>query len=259
LERELKNFYGIKNLDNIPKVPFATRRTPTKKESIKISSAQNAWCFRAAKLASVLQVSKYTKKNFDKGCKELKKLAAYPEDVRYVPRVLAQMGIRFVVLEHLSKTKIDGAALWVKENSPVIALSLRYDRIDCFWHTLSHELSHIRHRDVYSLDTDLVGARRVSPLIKCEIEERADQEAANLLIPKVDLDSFIMRVKPLYSKQRIIQFAYRIGIHPGIIAGQLQYRGEIQYNANREMLVKIRDILIQEALTDGWGKTINVN
>jgi HTH-type transcriptional regulator/antitoxin HigA len=67
-----------------------------------------------------------------------------------------------------------------------------------------------------------------------------------------------MRVSPLYSKTRIIQFAHTIQIHPGIIVGQLQYRGEIGYSANREMLVKIRDIVIDSALTDGWGRSVQI-
>jgi HTH-type transcriptional regulator/antitoxin HigA len=87
-------------------------------------------------------------------------------------------------------------------------------------------------------------------------ETRADREAANMLIPRAQLDSFIARVGPLYSKDRINRFANRIGIHPGIIVGQLQYRKEIPYSANREMLVPVREIVIGEALTDGWGKTV---
>jgi len=88
------------------------------------------------------------------------------------------------------------------------------------------------------------------------VEARADSEAANMLIPREQLNSFITRVGPLYSKDRINRFANRIGIHPGIIVGQLQYRKEIPYSANREMLAQVREIVIQEALTDGWGKTV---
>ena len=73
------------------------------------------------------------------------------------------------------------------------------------------------------------------------------------------MDSFIRRVGPLYSKQRIVQFAHRVKIHPGIIVGQLQNRDEIGYSANREMLTKVREVVAQTALTDGWGRTINAS
>ena len=257
LERELLNFFGVDTLDQPPVIPFVARTSA--KKNIEISASHNAWCFRAAQLAKNLNVSKFTKNAFDIGCQELKKLAAYPEDIRRVPRTLASMGIRFVVLEHLKKTKIDGAVLWIGQKSPVVVMSLRYDRIDYFWHTLAHELSHIRHYDAFNLDSDLIEARHSMDTEYSDIEERADREATELLIPKQIMDSFTLRVKPFYSKQRIIQFAHRIGIHPGIIAGQLQYRGEIKYTANKEMLAKIRYILIQEALTDGWGRAVNIN
>ena len=257
LERELLHFFGVDTLDQQPVIPFVARSSA--KENIEISASHNAWCFRAVQLAKNVNVSKFTRNTFESGCQELKDLAAYPEDIRRVPRTLAGMGIRFVVLEHLQKTKIDGAVLWIGQKSPVIVMSLRYDRIDYFWHTLAHELSHIRHYDAFNLDADLIDAIHSTDREYSDIEERADREATELLIPKQSMDSFILRVKPFYSKKRIIQFAHRIGIHPGIIAGQLQHRGEIKYTANKEMLAKIRDILTQEALTDGWGRSVNIS
>ncbi|MEN6335652.1 MAG: helix-turn-helix domain-containing protein [Phycisphaerales bacterium] len=255
LESELKKFFGVTSLDKLPMIPFAARSSAT--ETPVVTAAQGAWCFKSAKLASGIQVARLTKKSFDDGCAKLRTLVDYPENIRHVPEVLAGMGIRLVVNEHLPNTKIDGAVIWIGDNSPVIAISVRYDRIDCFWHTLAHELSHVCHRDAYSLDEDLVGTRRTPTGEASDIELRADKEATELLIPSAELESFILRVKPFYSKQRIIQFANRIHVHPGIIAGQLQYRGEIQYNANREMLVKIRHVITQAAITDGWNTSVS--
>jgi HTH-type transcriptional regulator/antitoxin HigA len=89
-------------------------------------------------------------------------------------------------------------------------------------------------------------------------ERRADEEATATIIPQETLRSFIIRVKPLYSKTRIVQFANRLHIHPGIVTGQLQHLGEITYATNREFLVKVRDLLVDVALTDGWGKSLPV-
>jgi HTH-type transcriptional regulator/antitoxin HigA len=72
------------------------------------------------------------------------------------------------------------------------------------------------------------------------------------------LSSFIVRVRPMYSKNRIVQFANRARIHPGIIVGQLQHRGEIGYAANREMLAKVREIIANSAITDGWGRVVSL-
>ncbi|MFT5093639.1 MAG: hypothetical protein ACI93T_002468, partial [Porticoccaceae bacterium] len=40
---------------------------------------------------------------------------------------------------------------------------------------------------------------------------------------------------------------------PGIIVGQLQYRKAISYSHSREMLVPVRDLVTNVAITDGWG------
>ena len=133
----------------------------------------------------------------------------------------------------------------------MVALSLRYDRIDGFWQTLAHELSHVRHGDRPLVDNNLVGASREEP--DEEIERRADKEASEWLIHPNKLTSFIARTKPRFSKRRIIQFANLHQIHPGIVVGQLQYRHEIEYRHNREMLVGVREILAESAVTDGWG------
>jgi len=47
-----------------------------------------------------------------------------------------------------------------------------------------------------------------------------------------------------------------VKMHPGIIVGQLQHRGEIGYSANREMLVKIRGRAVATAICDGWGRVV---
>jgi HTH-type transcriptional regulator/antitoxin HigA len=45
-------------------------------------------------------------------------------------------------------------------------------------------------------------------------------------------------------------------MHPGVIVGQLQIRGEIGWGSQRELLAKIRDVVTETAITDGWGQTI---
>ena len=85
------------------------------------------------------------------------------------------------------------------------------------------------------------------------VEDRTNHEAAAMLIDREKLESFILRKRPFFSKRAIVQFANTIKVHPGIIAGQLQFRGAIKYSMNREMLVKVRDLVTSAALTDGWG------
>jgi HTH-type transcriptional regulator/antitoxin HigA len=259
LENQLKTFFAVDTLDGDFPISVALRRA---KPLANLNPVERAWCFRARQLGRALKVGgAFSTNRLDMLEQKLRRLAAYPKEAAHVAEVLDEYGIKFVVIEPLQSAKIDGAALWLDENSPIIAVSVRYDRIDAFWFTLMHEFSHVRNGDA-SVDTDLVGdgtRGAAMTLIEDEQERRANEEAASALIPADELDSFIRRVGPLYSKVRIAQFAHRMKVHPGIIVGQLQHRGEISFRTNREMLAKIRGSVLATALTDGWGRTIHAN
>jgi HTH-type transcriptional regulator/antitoxin HigA len=48
-------------------------------------------------------------------------------------------------------------------------------------------------------------------------------------------------------------------IHPGVVVGQLQHRGEVAWSAHREMMSRVRSIVTSTAMTDGWGQTYSPN
>jgi HTH-type transcriptional regulator/antitoxin HigA len=254
LENQLKKFFGVSSLDKPPDIPVATRRSARVQE---LTPQQRAWCFRAREMAAALAVRRFSQSRLQEASKEIRNLAAYPKEAQHLPQLLADYGIRFVVVEPLPGAKIDGAAFWLDESSPVIAASVRYDRIDAFWFTIMHEFSHVQHGDALSIDNQLLVDTPKDRTGRDDAEERADAEASSLLVPKNELESFIRRIGPLYSKTRIIQFAHRIKIHPGIIVGQLQHYGEISFRTHREMLARVRDVITAVALTDGWGHSIS--
>lgn len=215
--------------------------------------AQRAWMYQARNLARTLvDVPPYSEAKARKLLDDLRALVTSEQEIQHVPKLLSQMGIRLVLIKGLQGAGIDGATFWLDKKSPVIALSLRYDRIDNFWFTLFHELSHVLHGDA-SVDVNLVGPNRNSSADIPEIERRANEEASQYLIPKDKIESFIIRHRPRFSKVKIIQFANLHRIHPGIVVGQLQHRDAINYSHSREMLPPIRNIIAPNTLTDGWG------
>lgn len=254
LESELKRFLGVSSLDEDPAFLVALRRS---NKAEPLTPAQFVWCVRARQLAVALQVAPFVPAKLHEAERDLRDLAAYPKEARHVPKTLAKYGIRFVVVEPLPGAKIDGAAFWLDAQSPVIAVSMRFDRVDGFWHTVMHEFSHVRNGDALSVDIELVGESAKPDTALDDVERRANLEAAAMLVPPAELDSFIRRVGPLYSRQRVVQFAHTQRIHPGIIVGQLHHRHEVGWNALRDLLSKVRDVVTDTALTDGWGKSIS--
>ena len=255
LEDSILKFLEISSLDEEPKLSYAA-----KKSTLTANPSQIAWACRAKKIAKGIQAARFSRKSFAEALARLKELRANPEDVRYVPRVLAEGGVRFLLIESLPKGKIDGACFWLDEYSPVIAISMRYDRLDHFWYIAMHECGHVDKRDALGgqpvLDVNLVGDQAIQFEDKSEMDKQADRFAESFLVEQQQMDNFIARVRPLYSKQKIKNFSARIGVHPAIVLGQLQHRQEISWSHSREMLVKVRDILIPSALTDGWGQTL---
>jgi HTH-type transcriptional regulator/antitoxin HigA len=255
LEKNLCDFFGLTDIDQEAQffAYVARKSTPYN----HLTQEQNAWLYRASHLAKDISVSAFSQTRLKKAFVQLKMLLPNPEEIKEIPEILSECGIRFLVIEPLPQSKIDGATFW-ENDSPVVVLSLRYDRIDWFWYTLVHELAHVRNEDGkrnsnYALDTNLLEEQTKPVADRPAYEVKADEFASDFLVPQIELEDFIARTRPLYSKKKIAGFSSRINVHPGIVVGQLHYRNEINYSQNREMLVKIRHIITGVALTDGWG------
>jgi HTH-type transcriptional regulator/antitoxin HigA len=247
VEHRVCRFYGIASINDRPQFAHAAladqyeERTPL----------QWAWLFRAYQLAKAVHAESYSEKKLRLALTKLRELLVASEEIRQVPQILAEAGVRFVIVEFLPGAKIDGAAFWI-DDVPVIAMSLRFDRVNNFWFVLRHEIEHILNSDGLMVDLELTEKLQRKEVFPPE-EVTANDAASEFLVPKRELDGFIVRVRPLYSEQRILLFAKRIGVHPGLVVGQLQFRDEVPYTHFHKHLVKIREIVTQTALTDGWG------
>lgn len=248
IEHRVCRFFRIKNLDERPVFAHAAKALQYDERT----ALQWAWLYRAKELAEGTHSSPYSERKLREALAKIRMLLIAPEEIRQVPRILAEAGVRFVVVEFLPGAKIDGATFWLND-VPVIALSIRFDRVNNFWFVLRHEIEHVLNRDgLVTIDIELTEQlQRKDALPPAEL--RANIAASEFLVPKSELDSFITRVRPLYSEQRILLFAKRIGVHPGVVVGQLQFRDEVPYTHFHKHLVKIREIITQTAVTDGWG------
>jgi len=184
-----------------------------------------------------------------------------PEEVRHVPKLLAECGVRFTIVETLPKANIDGVCFWLNAKSPVIGLTCRHDRIDNFWFVLRHELDHLLNRDGQKdepspdmVDMDLDTQSDDLP----EEEIRANKVAAEFCADQDALDSFYIRKFPYMSERDTLGLARRLQRHPGIIVGQLRRKMD-KYNWLTKHKVKIRYFLIGAAAIDGWGNPAPVS
>lgn len=247
VEASVSKFFGTDSFSAVQSLPHAAKKTDA---DMPASATQIAWLYRIKQIAKEMLVPAYSEDRTRAALVKLKGFLTAPEEARHVPRLLAECGIRLVIVEGLKSSKIDGACLWLNEKSPVIGMTLRFDRMDNFWFVLRHELEHVLQRHGMAepiLDIE-VGADNSSAL-----EERlANAAAAEFCSPQAKIDSFIARKAPLFPERDFLGLAKILGVHPCLVAGQIQFKTG-RYELFRGHLVKIRDHVLPGAIVDGWG------
>jgi HTH-type transcriptional regulator/antitoxin HigA len=177
-----------------------------------------AWCVRVISLAQRQQVASYKPGTIAADfMRRLVNLSYLDSGPRLAREFLGKNGIHLIVLRHLPRTHLDGAAMMLSSGNPVVALTLRHDRLDNFWFTLSHELGHVKlhfgnEKDacfVDDLDTDPEG-----------LEVQADEFAQDSLISPEDWQSASARHERTPSA--VLQLADALRVHPAIIAGRIR-------------------------------------
>jgi HTH-type transcriptional regulator/antitoxin HigA len=252
VERELMRFFGVNRLEDIEILPHAAKKTAA---NSVLTPAQMAWLYRVKAIAAEMPVRPFSRDRLKASLSKLKTLMIAPEEARQVSRTLLECGVRFVIVETLSSAKIDGVCLWLDDASPVIGVSLRYDRIDNFWFVLRHEIEHVLQghgKAAAILDTELEGERAGIGSSVPQEERIANKAAADFCVPTAQMDAFIARKAPLFSERDLRGFAKLLNVHPGIVAGQLQHKTE-RYQIFRAHLAKIRNFATSSAMVDGWG------
>lgn len=251
LEQRVFSFYGIANENEEPKLLHAARRNYRE----DFTALQEAWLFRVKQLATCMRTPLYSEKKLRESLRMLEMLLIDPEEIRHVPKILADSGVRFVIVEPIPNSKIDGVCFWINQNqTPVIGLTMKRDYIDNFWFNLRHEIEHALQGDgktrivIDDFDDGTADSED-------EAEKVANDAAANFCVPQNSLKDFIIRHDPMYATTKFIGFSRLLKRHPGIVAGQLQHK----INRNdlfRKFQPRVREIITAVALTDGYGKTV---
>jgi HTH-type transcriptional regulator / antitoxin HigA len=255
VEKELARFFGVSSAADVVSVlePHAAKKTDAESPA---TATQIAWIRRVRQIASGMVVQgKYSPDNLRGALPKLSDLLLSAEEARNAPRFLAEAGVRFVIVQSLKSSKIDGVTLWLDDRSPVIGMSLRFDRIDNFWFVLRHEIEHVLHghgRAAPLVDSDLELAGDGSNAHVPDEERIANTAASSFCVSQQALENFIARKAPLFAERDLLGFARIQQIHPGLVAGQIRRRVD-RYDLFTKHLVKIKSIVAPCAIADGWG------
>jgi HTH-type transcriptional regulator/antitoxin HigA len=150
--------------------------------------------------------------------REVAKLSTLANGPAAACEYLARHGIPLIIEPHLPSTYLDGAAILIYSERPIIGMTIRHDRLDNFWFTLMHELAHVAlHSDQ---NTEFIDDLDIEAKDDPK-EKEADSLAGEALIPQsIWLKSAASRTP---SQEAAQSLAKKLAVHSAIAAGRMRH------------------------------------
>lgn len=223
------SFFGVSSVDEWRDMWFsesvgltAYRTSPVFKMQ---SASAAAWLRQGELAASRINTSLWCRADFKQILTELIPLTRVGKPEEFIPtlqRLCAECGVAVVIVRAPKGCPASGATR-VINGQAILQLSARYLRDDSFWFTFFHEAAHlVLHEDRLFLEWP------EKQHLDEQEEREADDFAGNILIPPCH--EAALRALP-HEFKAIMRFARNLSISPGIVVGQLQYRGLVPRHA----------------------------
>lgn len=178
------------------------------------------WFRMAQRCAALYEVDAYDYNRLKNLAERISEYARKTKDIAVFLEDLKKVGVKFFVLEHLQKTYIDGATFFAKAN-PVVVYTQRYNRIDNFWFTMAHELSHVILHLKNARDRKLIYIDNLDKMTDAA-ESEANQTAEKWLkVPEIL--QYFEPYRHYVSRERVLECADLLSLHPAIVVGVLQH------------------------------------
>ena len=216
---ELDSFFG--RLSPTAAVALRSPQTQHIRSARKMNLyALQAWISRITIRAAEMDIPFFTKGSVTvQLMQEIVTLSTREDGPRAAQDFLQTRGIPLIIEPHLPQTYLDGAAVLLLDERPVIGMTIRYDRLDNFWFTLLHELAHIvlhfSEGGAQFIDDLDVGAK------DDPIEHEADSLAGETLIPVKEWNK--SPAVQYRSASAALHVAKQLNIHPAIVAGRMRH------------------------------------
>ncbi|MFC1705908.1 ImmA/IrrE family metallo-endopeptidase [Planctomycetota bacterium] len=184
-----------------------------------------AWLRQGEIEASAVECEVWNPDRFRDRLPEIRSLTRKRGPERFLPtlqRLCASCGVAVVVVRAPSGCRASGATWFPSHDRAILLLSFRFRSDDQFWFTFFHESGHLLLHGHRRLTVEGLEGTSDSE------EDEANDLAARILVP----EEHRREMRALRSNKEILRFAKRIGVSPGIVAGQLQHlRGDFsRYN-----------------------------
>lgn len=187
--------------------------------------AITAWLRMGELAATRLQLAEYDARALEAAVPAMRSLSLLqPEQIGpQLTRLCAGAGVALVFVPALPGTHVTGVARWLG-GKPLIQLSLLGKWNDGFWFSFFHEVAHVLKHPTRAVFLDDASAGETTQSAE---EQDANRYACDVLIPpnrRAELEVLSLHVPDVEA------FARSLGVHPGIVVGQLQHRRRIGWD-----------------------------
>jgi hypothetical protein len=192
------------------------------------------WLRQAEKQARQLVCQQWDRERFEQSLQIARSLTRLKDPGQFIPRLqtlCASAGVAVVVVRAPDGCNVSGAARFLADGLGLIALTARYLTDDHLWFTFFHEAAHLVLEGGSTTYVD-----ELAPGLASDIrgqEKAANQFATRYLLSEEGLKS-LAALRP--RMREIIKLAHRLGVAPGIIVGQLQFRGRLSFGSGMNHL-----------------------
>ncbi len=226
LENIFKTFWNIRELNydfmNNMILPFT-------RKSEAYNNLNNyfllTWLQKAKLSSENIRVNEFIKKDLNALARNITGYSMKKDGVAKFLADLTGTGVKFISLSHLPRTYLDGAS-FLYNSSPVLVYTKRYDRLDNFWFTISHEIGHIL-KHIKNEKEMFVDDLKIDD--NSEKEKEANEFAEEILKVKNILNYF-EEYKHYTSELRVLEASQELNVHKSIIVGILKFYKILSYN-----------------------------
>ncbi len=207
---------------DVPAYAMFKGRRPAEKRDLVEEVATRAWITHVTEVAQLHRSTSAFKASdiTNDFIRSIAKLSTNPQGPRLALEAVRELGVCAIAESGLPGMSVDGVSFHTNQTGPVLAMTLRHDRLDNFWFTLFHELGHIRlHLSKPSEEVFVDSDENESDEFEAEAE--ANAFAKDSLVPR---DTWSRSgAHRLGSEGSVIQLAKQLGVHPAIVAGRIRY------------------------------------
>lgn len=188
-----------------------------------------AWLRQSEILASKIKCKPWSRASLEKELPNIRSMSRRNSPKIFFPALVeafARAGVALVFVRSPKGCVASGATKFLEKDKALIVLSFRHLADDHFWFTLFHEVGHLllhSEKAIFLEDGSETTQHE---------EDEANEFASEILIPPGCREDF----KKLRAKSKdIIRFARRVGIAPGIVVGQMQNLGLLDYSQQNSL------------------------